>query len=48
MSRQLAGTVTTGGGDRTPTSEIENNSMMLAKIDFDRTSLSAIQNQRPL
>ena len=44
----MAGTVTTGGAVRTPTSEIEKSSITLVKIDFERMSSSPIQNQRPL
>ena len=45
---QFAGTVTTGGAERTPTSEIEKSSITLVKSDFERMSSSPIQNQRPL
>jgi len=43
---QLAGTVTAAGADFTPTSAIEKSGVALPKINLDRTSLSAIQNQR--
>jgi hypothetical protein len=42
---QLAGTVTTGAGERTPTSEIEKSSMTAENMVFERISVSAIQNQ---
>jgi hypothetical protein len=45
---QLAGTVTTGGAERTPTSEIEKSNITPVNMDFERISSSAIQNQRPL
>jgi hypothetical protein len=43
---QLAGTVTTGGAERTPTSEIEKSSITLVKMDFERISSSPIQHHR--
>jgi hypothetical protein len=48
FSAQLAGTVTTGAGDLTPTSEIENSSITPVKMVFERMSVSGIQNQWPL
>jgi len=44
----LAGTVTTADAECTPTSEIENSSITLPKTDFERMSVSAIQNHLPL
>ena len=48
LNSQLAGTVTTGGAERTPTSEMEKSNITPVNMDFERISASAIQNQRPL
>jgi hypothetical protein len=47
-ARQLAGTVTTGAGERTPTSEVEKHSMTPEKMACGRLSVSTILNPWPL